>query len=306
MQTFKRLLSIAAKSTIPVLIYGESGSGKEIAARFLHKQSERKEGPFVAVNCGALAKNLIENLLEGSKKGVYTGSLSDQKGLVRAADHGTLFLDEIGEMPIDLQSRLLRIIQEKAVLPIGESHSIPVDFRLICATHRDLKKQVQDGFFREDLFFRLHVFPMRIPSLRERKEDFRDLALEIWNEIKQSSLAPEYPDLELSLEELAILARFSWPGNVRQLKNVLQRYYLLKPYGESLQTILDQEVSSFSDVREIQKVRSNAPKWDHIMEALNKHGHNKSKAAAFLGVSRGCLCYQIKKHQVHCKSLEER
>lgn len=305
MQTFKRLLSIAAKSTIPVLIYGESGSGKEIAARFLHKQSERKEGPFVAVNCGALAKNLIENLLEGSKKGVYTGSLSDQKGLVRAADQGTLFLDEIGEMPIDLQSRLLRIIQEKAVLPIGESQSIPVDFRLICATHRDLKKQVQEGLFREDLYYRLHVFPMRIPSLRERKEDFHNLAIEIWNEIKLSSLAPEFPDLELSLQELAILARFSWPGNVRQLKNVLQRYYLLKPYGESLQTILDQEVSTLSDVKETLKVRSPTPKWDHIVEALNKNEQNKSKAAVTLGVSRGCLCYQIKKHYSQCKWLEE-
>lgn len=298
MQNFKRLLTIAAKSTIPVLIYGESGSGKEIAARYLHKQSSRSHGPFVAVNCGAIAKNLIENILEGSKKGIYTGSLSDQKGLVRAADHGTLFLDEIGEMSMDIQSRLLRIIQEKSVLPIGESQSIPVDFRLICATHRDLKKQVQEGFFREDLFFRLHVFPMRIPSLRERKDDFHNLALEIWNEIRVSSIAPECPCGDLSIQELNILARFSWPGNVRQLKNVLQRYYLLKPYGESLQNILDQEVSSFIDKKESFSVRSVAPKWDHIVDALNKNGQNKSKAAASLGISRGCLCYQINKRRL--------
>lgn len=297
MKTFQKLLRIASKSTIPVLIYGESGSGKEVAARFLHAESPRAKEPFVVVNCGALAKNLIENLLEGSKKGAYTGSMSDQKGLVRAANHGTLFLDEIGEMPVDTQSRLLRIIQEKAVLPLGESQSIPVDFRLICATHRDLKKQVQKGFFREDLFFRLHVFPMKVPPLRERKEGFGDLAMDLWKNIANSNLVPEYPRLALSLDELSTLASFSWPGNVRQLKNVLERYYLLKPYGESLEYILQEEASSFSEKPQVAQVRSTSPKWNLIEEALKKCGHNKSRAAEYLGVSRGCLCYQINKHR---------
>ena len=150
----KELMNIAANSSVPVLIQGESGAGKEVAARYIHEHSPRRFGPFIALNCGALAQNLIESTLEGSVKGAFTGAYTDQKGIVRAANGGTLFLDEIGELPLDAQSKFLRILQEKAVLPVGASKSIPVDFRLICATNRDLKKEITAKRFREDLFFR--------------------------------------------------------------------------------------------------------------------------------------------------------
>ena len=163
----KKLLQIAANSSVTVLIQGESGAGKEVAARYIHDHSPRRFGPFVALNCGALAQNLIESTLEGSVKGAFTGAYADQKGIVRAANGGTLFLDEIGELPLDAQSKFLRILQEKAVLPVGSSKSIPVDFRLICATNRDLKKEIAAKRFREDLFFRLNVFPIFIPPLRD-------------------------------------------------------------------------------------------------------------------------------------------
>ena len=156
MKKHEKLMFIAAKSNIPVLLQGESGVGKEIAARFIHEHSPRNNGPFIALNCGAIAKNLAESLLEGAKKGSFTGASCDQQGIVRAANGGTLFLDEIGEMPFDLQSKLLRILQEHSVLPLGATKSEPVDFRLVCATNRNLQNEILDGHFRKDLFFRLN------------------------------------------------------------------------------------------------------------------------------------------------------
>ena len=171
MKNLDELLRIAAKSTITVLLQGESGAGKEVAARLLHKNSDRCDGPFVAVNCGAIPSQLVESTLEGSQKGAYTGATSAQTGMVRAAEGGTLFLDEIGEMPYSMQSRLLRILQEHTIRPLGSTENIPVNFRLICATNKDLKTEVALGRFRGDLFFRLNVFPINIPSLAERRED---------------------------------------------------------------------------------------------------------------------------------------
>jgi|SRR5690554_731653 transcriptional regulator with PAS, ATPase and Fis domain len=292
---FKKLIKIASKSSVPVLFYGESGTGKEVAARALHAQSRRARGPFIAVNCGALAKNLIENLLEGSKKGVYTGSMQDHKGLVRSAHLGTLFLDEIGEMPLDLQSRLLRVIQEKAVLPIGAAHSVPVDFRLVCATHRNLKELVLQKSFREDLFFRLHVFPIKIPALRERESELKTIAKELWTQIQENTEGFEYMNTDLTESELNTLQSYEWPGNVRQLKNILERYYLLKPYGQKLKYILEEE-SGFNVSPKAERVRSKPIRWDDIEEALELYDNNKTRAADFLGISRGSLCYQIKKH----------
>ena len=188
MKKHEKLMLIAAKSNIPVLLQGESGVGKEIAARFIHEHSPRNNGPFIALNCGAIAKNLAESLLEGAKKGSFTGASCDQQGIVRAANGGTLFLDEIGEMPFDLQSKLLRILQEHSVLPLGATQSEPVDFRLVCATNRNLQNEIQDGHFRKDLFFRLNGFPIVIPPLRTR-EDFDDIVKDVWNEITEKTYA---------------------------------------------------------------------------------------------------------------------
>ena len=311
MKKHEKLMLIAAKSNIPVLLQGESGVGKEIAARFIHKHSPRSEGPFIALNCGAIARNLAESLLEGAKKGSYTGASNDHQGIVQAANGGTLFLDEIGEMPLDMQSKLLRILQEHSVLPLGATQSEPVNFRLICATNRDLQNEINDGNFRKDLFFRLNAFPIVIPPLRDR-DDFAEIASAVWNDVTARTFAEQFA---LRNREIKALSKYKWPGNIRQLKNVLQRYALLMQHDISLEEILSEEFSekSVSDINEYNMYganRASAPSWSFIQKALNDNGGNKSRAAKALRISRGCLCYQIKKHEFQqwnsCKNLAER
>ncbi|MBO7414240.1 MAG: sigma-54-dependent Fis family transcriptional regulator [Fibrobacter sp.] len=297
MKNLDELLRIAAKSTITVLLQGESGAGKEVAARQLHKMSDRRDGPFVAVNCGAIPSQLVESTLEGSQRGAYTGATNAQTGMVRAAEGGTLFLDEIGEMPYNMQSRLLRILQEHTIRPLGSTENIPVNFRLVCATNKDLKSEVAQGNFREDLFFRLNAFPITIPPLRERS-DFDAIAKELWKELDEN--------------EIRMLRNEQWPGNIRQLKNVIQRYALLKPHGYSLADILDDEFAppntkdgsapyhpeTTGENALYANERARAPEWDIIEKAIECHGGNKSQAAQSLGISRGCLVYQIKKRAI--------
>ena len=291
------MLRIAASSDISVLLLGESGSGKEVAARFIHAHSKRAGGPFIALNCGAIAKGLTESILEGHRKGAFTGAVDERLGVVRSADHGTLFLDEIGEMPLEIQCKLLRILQERAVMPLGSCDPLPVDFRLVCATNRNLRSEVRAGRFREDLYFRLNVFPIKIPPLRER-EDFNTIAQEIWKEVGNSSL--------LTSAEIKLLARKEWPGNVRQLKNVLQRYSLLKPYETTLSKILEEEFyeivetcsaadTALYDTSPIRR-NSSSPEWNLIYSELEKNKGNRKATAKKLGISRGCLYYQIRKH----------
>ena len=295
MKTRDSMLRIAASSDISVLLLGESGSGKEVAARYIHAHSRRCMRPFIALNCGAIASSLAESILEGHCKGAFTGATEEHAGVVRAADGGTLFLDEIGEMPLSMQCKLLRILQERSVLPLGYSVGVPVDFRLICATNRDLHAEVHAGRFREDLYFRLNVFPIRIPPLRERT-DFTEVAEELWREICITQGASS----ELSQHELAELASRDWPGNIRQLKNVLQRYSLLKSYDISLSEILGEEFNRVcirnSIVREKPRRYTVSPEWNLIYSELSKNDGNRSVTAQKLGISRGCLNYQIKKH----------
>lgn len=292
MNDSKTLLDIASRSTVPVLLCGESGTGKEVMARRLHAQSDRSKGAFVAVNCGAISPGLVESLLEGSCRGAYTGAVSNQIGLVRAADHGTLFLDEIGELPLESQTRLLRILQERTVMPVGSQRSVPVDFRLVCATHRNLRSAVKAGRFREDLFFRLNVFPIHLLPLRERLDELRTIAAEIWSGLSSQPL---------SAEELESLCRFPWPGNVRQLKNVLERFQLLQNLGRTLDEVLAVEPWDLHPTREVcvrdRRYRyGNLPSWKSIFEAMEEAQNNKSRAARILGISRGSLCYQLKKN----------
>ncbi len=284
MKTPKELLKIAAETNITVLLQGESGSGKEVAARYLHNASLRNQGPFIALNCGAIAKNLMESILEGARKGAFTGAVTDQMGVVRAANGGTLFLDEIGELPLDCQSRLLRILQERTVMPIGSSQSIPVDFRLICATNRNLRAEIAEGRFREDLFFRISTFPITLQPLRER-EDFDNIVIEIWSEFCDQELRC---NVSLSPADVAQLHLFNWPGNIRQLKNVLQRYALMKPHGITLEEILCEEYTG----REIAEKKHD---WETIQYVLEQCGGNKVQASKRLGISRSNLYEQIKK-----------
>lgn len=300
MKTPNELLKIAAQTNITVLIQGESGTGKEVAARNLHKSSLRAHGPFVAVNCGAIAKNLIESTLEGAKRGSYTGANADQPGVVRAAEGGTLFLDEIGELPYECQSRLLRILQERAVMPIGATRSIPVDFRLVCATNRNLREEVAAGRFREDLFFRLNAFPVQLSPLRERG-DFETLAQELWQEILREAKpcnidANRLTAIDanhLTTAEIASLQFYTWPGNIRQLKNVLQRYALLKPHGITLCEILNEE---FSPAICSETYHTPTPTWGTIERTLENFGGNKMQTAKALGISRSNLYNLMKKN----------
>ncbi|MDQ1193278.1 DNA-binding NtrC family response regulator [Brevundimonas vesicularis] len=224
MRMVKALGARAAKSSIPVLITGESGVGKEVIARALHGASDRAGKPFVAVNCGALPANLIESILFGHEKGAFTGAVDKTLGKFREADGGTLFLDEIGELPLDMQVKLLRALQEDEIDPVGGKRPVKIDVRIVSATNRDPAQQVKDGAFREDLFYRLNVFPIEAPSLRDRREDIAPLVdhfIARFNAEEGKRIAGCAP------ETLALLQGFEWPGNVRQLENAVFRAIVL-------------------------------------------------------------------------------
>ena len=236
-----------------VLIQGESGSGKELLARAIHRASPRANQPFGAINCGAIPETLLESELFGHQKGSFTGAIADQRGLFVAADKGTLFLDEIGDMPLALQVKLLRVIETREVRPIGATRSVPIDVRIISATHRDLAREKEAGTFREDLYYRLNVVSLRLPSLDERPEDVPLLA-----EHFLKRLAPRYnrENAAFSPEALELLTKAKWPGNVRQLYNVVEQSVALCPTEIIPQTFVEQaiqvemhEMTSFEDAR---------------------------------------------------------
>jgi len=225
--SMKQAVELARKSAatnIPVLLEGESGVGKEVFARAIQGESERAGKPFVVVNCGAIPRNLVESILFGHAKGAFTGATDRHVGKFIEADGGTIFLDEIGELPLELQGKLLRVLQEGEVDPVGGAKAIKVDVRLISATNRRLKKMVEKGEFREDLFYRLNIFPIRLPSLRDRKEDIEHLAPHF---IANISISEGCPIKQISPEAMALLKSYSWPGNIRQLENALFRAMIL-------------------------------------------------------------------------------
>lgn len=275
---FGKMLQIAANSDLPVLITGESGVGKEVAARELHAMGGRK-GNFIPVNCGAISSGIAESLFCGHVRGAFTGANKEQLGFVRAASEGTLFLDEIAELSLEIQKVLLRTLQEKSVMPVGCQTEFSVNFRLICATNRDLPALIEKGLFREDLYFRLAALPIKIPPLRERP-DLRNIAQSIWRDCEP-----------LNEHNLSVLQNFSWPGNIRQLKNVLERYALFKKHGYSLESLLKTEYCSLREPPP-PKYRIDTHK---VKKELERCSGNKSHAAKKLGISRGCLYYRLKK-----------
>jgi len=220
----KRLGERAARSSIPILITGESGVGKEVIARAVHGSSERAGKPFVAVNCGAIPENLVESILFGHEKGSFTGASDKHLGKFQEANGGTLFLDEVGELPLDVQVKLLRALQESEIDPIGAKRSIKVDVRIVSATNRDLSQAVKEGRFREDLFYRLNVFPVEAPALRERKDDIPAL---VDCFVRRFNVEEGKSVVGVSAETLACLTAFDWPGNVRQLENAVYRAIVL-------------------------------------------------------------------------------
>jgi two-component system response regulator PilR (NtrC family) len=228
MQEVRRLISKLARNQAPVFISGESGTGKELAARLIHAQGPRAQGAFVPVNCGAIPQALVESELFGHKKGSFTGATSDRQGLFQAADGGTLFLDEIADLPLSMQVKLLRAIQEKGVRPVGSQIEIPVDVRIISASHRDLNTQVEKQAFRQDLFYRINVIELHMPSLRERPQDIAILADSILGRLAGQSR--ERPPI-LAPAALSALEGYYFPGNVRELENVLERATALSENG---------------------------------------------------------------------------
>ena len=224
MTMVKRLGERAAKSSIPILILGDSGVGKELIARAVHGASDRAGKPFVAVNCGALPENLIESILFGHEKGSFTGASDKHLGKFQEANGGTLFLDEIGELPLDMQVKLLRALQESEIDPIGSKRSVRVDVRIVSATNRDLAKQVAEGRFREDLYYRLNVFPIEAPALRERREDIPAL---VEHFVRRFNVEEGKRVVGATAETLALLCAHDWPGNVRQLENAVYRAIVL-------------------------------------------------------------------------------
>ena len=224
-QVLNSQISKLARSQAPIYISGESGSGKELAARLIHEQSHRsKSGQFIAVNCGAIPSELVESEFFGHKKGSFSGAIDDKLGLFRAAEGGTLFLDEIADLPLAMQVKLLRAIQEKSIRPVGEQQEVKVDIRLLSATHKDLSKLVQQGLFREDLFYRVNVIKLDVPSLRERKADIPLLARHFLSEI---TLQNNGIKTDFDPEALSALQEYTFPGNVRELQNTIERAFTL-------------------------------------------------------------------------------
>src|SRR6188768_1370957 len=228
MERLREMILRVSRSQAPVHIYGESGTGKELVARMIHGSGPRAEGPFVPVNCGAIPSELMESEFFGHKRGSFTGAVADKEGLVQSAEGGTLFLDEVADLPLHMQVKLLRVIQEKSVRPIGEQRETPIDVRILSATHKNLVDLVAEAKFREDLYYRINVIEIRVPPLRERREDIRLLAGAILNRLeRRMSIDPP----TISGEALDVLQNFPFPGNVRELENVLERALALCNQG---------------------------------------------------------------------------
>jgi two-component system NtrC family response regulator len=292
-----RLLGRASATDAPVLLAGESGTGKELLARALHYGGSRAGGPFVAVNCAAIPEALLESELFGHEKGAFTGATDARPGRFTEADGGTLLLDEIGEMRADLQTRLLRVLEDGEVRPLGGEKSRQVDVRIVSATNRDLEAAIREGGFRDDLFYRLHVIRIDIPPLRGRADDIPLLASHFLAKLGA-------PDARMEDEFLARLRAYRWPGNVRELENVIQRALALRPDAESLTPAdLPDHVRAAESGDAGRAVRlpdeglslAEVEK-DLIRQALERTGGNRSQAARLLDISRQTLLYRMEKH----------
>ncbi len=287
-----------AQTKATVLILGESGTGKELFARLIHRESERRERPFVRVNCAALSASLLESELFGHEKGAFTGALQRRAGRFELADRGTLLLDEIGELPLELQPKLLRVLEQQEFERVGGTRSLKVDVRVVAATNRDLLQDVQDGLFREDLYYRLNVYPITLPSLRERREDIADLARLFLEQTRR-----EYGGVLTSIapDAIALLEAYAWPGNVRELDNVMKRVAIR----------VARPTLTAKDLRGDLPKNSGGPvgaeAWighsmahiekEVILKTLERTGQNKTEAARILGVTARTLRNKLKVYQ---------
>jgi two-component system response regulator AtoC len=301
-QLFRTLAKVASyKST--VLILGESGTGKELVARAIHSRSARADGPFVAVNCGAIPETLLESELFGHRRGAFTDATSDKRGLFEEADGGTLFLDEIGELPASLQVKLLRALQEETIRRLGDTKDTLVNVRIVAATVRDLRQDVEAGRFREDLFYRINVLPLTIPPLRDRRED---IPLLIDHFIKRNNRRLGTEIQGVAPDAKKPLLDYSWPGNVRELENTIERAMVLAEENVLCAEDLPQRITESRDpVRRILvsgelsiKKTTRFLEEELIRRALKKTGGNRTNAAKILEISHRALLYKIKEYQL--------
>ena len=294
-KVFQRIERVSATSAT-VLISGESGTGKELAARALHQLSNRSKQAFIAINCGAIPENLAESELFGALKGAYTGATQDKLGKFAAANKGTIFLDEVAELSLNVQTKLLRLLQEGVVTPVGDTKEHNIDVRVLAASHKNLQQMVQDGLFREDLYYRLNVVPLHMPPLRERQEDIPRL---IEHFLKRFSQQYGIEAPQLSSKLLKHLLNFNWPGNVRQLSNTLEQFVLLQDEAELKENLTNTANSTQTDA--LFTLPSEGLNWDEfekdcLQQALNREGGNKTQAAKLLGISYKQFLYRLEKH----------
>jgi DNA-binding NtrC family response regulator len=307
MQALYRMVERVARTDSTVLITGESGTGKELIANAIHYNSERKEKPFVPINCGAIPEELLESELFGHERGAFTGAVKDRRGRFELAHQGTVFLDEIGEMSAKLQVKLLRVIQERKYERIGGSRTIHVDVRIIAATNKDMERAVASGEFREDLFYRLNVIPIHVPPLRDRNGD---LPILVQHFLKQHCEKKDIPLKKFSLTALETMEHYDWPGNVRELENVIERLVILTENQEIQVEDLPPRIREKQTAGPYSQVEVGERGIDLkrilddlenrlIMEALEKAGGVKNKAAQLLGLNRTTLIEKMKKKKIN-------
>ena len=293
------LIGSASQSDAPVIIYGESGTGKELVAAAIHRLGSRSKGPFIKVNCAALNESLLESELFGHVKGAFTGAERTRVGRFEAANHGDIFLDEIGDLPLSTQVKLLRVLQEKEIEKVGDHRPITVDVRVLSATNKDLQTLMEEGRFRDDLFYRIGVIPIYLPPLRERREDIHLL---IDSFIKRIRLKTQKPIASMDRGALGLLENYDWPGNVRELINAIEYAFVLCPGDEIKPEHLP--VTLTGNSRPLSVGESNLGmqvKGDdrgRMIEALKRTGGNKSEAARLLGISRVTLWKRLKKYEI--------
>ena len=300
MRNIYLLIAAVSENKSTVLVTGESGTGKELVARTIHRQGPWADRPFVAINCGAMSETLLDSQLFGHRRGAFTGAIADHNGVFQTANGGTLFLDEIAEIPLSLQVKFLRAIQEKEVMPLGLNRSIKVDVRIIAASNRDLEDAVRKGTFREDLFYRLNVVPIHLPPLRERRED---IPLLIEHFVSTFSTEYKVEPKKIAPEAMEKLNAYPWPGNIRELQNMIERMFALSRSSEITLADLpgsiagfEEKPPQFSDLVELPTLED--MERSLIGAALRKSQGNKNEAARLLAIDRQRLYRKIEKYQL--------
>jgi two-component system, NtrC family, response regulator PilR len=313
MQALYQMIETVAGVQSTILIMGESGTGKELVARAIHNLSPRADKPFVSINCGAFTETLLESELFGYVKGAFTGATANRKGLFEAADKGTIFLDEIGEMSPAMQVKLLRVLQEKKVRPVGGHEEVPVDARVIAATNRDLAAMTKAGTFREDLYYRISVIPMELPPLREKREDIQELVAHFTQKFCAQTGRP----LTISPKAMELLERYSWPGNVRELEHTIERAVALERTNEIQPERLPEHVTQYNPARvaaaldlpdEGLNLTAHLEQLEktYLLEALQRTGGNQTRAAELLQLSVRSLRHLLDKHGIRSLTAQLR